>query len=71
MENLEILQEKYRDLAKEHQQLQRDYILVVKDNASLRKDVKALRELLNAKQKKEFELNKILQGQIELPIGGK
>ncbi len=65
MEKLEILQDKYQDLLNEHKQLQRDYILAIKSNMELKKDLIRIKNLLKPRQ------DKSLPGQIELPIGGK
>lgn len=70
MENLEILQEKYKDLFKEHKQLHKDYFLLIKENSTLRNENKKLKELLKPQQKKEFELDQMLCGQMVMTIGG-
>ena len=71
MEKLEILQEKHKDLLKEYKQLHRDYLLAIKEISTLRRENTKLRDLLKPRQQKEFELDQLLNGQLQLPLGGK
>ncbi len=71
MEKLEILQEKHKDLQKEYKQLHRDYLLAIKEISTLRRENTKLRDLLKPRQQKEFELDQLLNGQLQLPLGGK